>query len=92
MKTHDKQSIKQYLRAVDYLTVAQIFLAKNHLLSRDVTFDDVKSRILGHWSSGPGINFAYAHLSYFAKQHDQDAMFVLGPGHGVPGTASQLVP
>ena len=90
MKTHDKQSIKQYLRAVDYLTVAQIFLAENHLLSRDVTFDDVKSRILGHWGSGPGINFAYAHLSYFAKQHDQDAMFVLGPGHGFPALQANL--
>ena len=90
MKAHDKQSIKQYLRAVDYLTVAQIFLAENHLLSRDVTFDDVKSRILGHWGSGPGINFAYAHLSYFAKQHDQDAMFVLGPGHGFPALQANL--
>ncbi len=80
----------QYLRAVDYLTAAQIFLADNHLMKRDITFDDVKSRLLGHWGSGPGINFAYAHLTRFAKKYDQDMMFVLGPGHGFPALQANL--
>lgn len=82
--------MNQYLRAVDYLTVAQLFLAENHLLKRSLTFDDVKSRILGHWGTGPGINFAYAHLSRFAKKYDQDMMFVLGPGHGFPALQANL--
>ena len=58
MNNHEKHSISQYLRAVNYLTAAQIFLKDNFLTTRDVTFDDVKSRLLGHWGSGPGINFA----------------------------------
>ena len=66
----------QYLRAVNYLTAAQIFLADNHLMKRPIGFDDVKSRLLGHWGSGPGINFAYAHLSRFAKKYDHDMMSV----------------
>lgn len=90
MNNHEKHSMDQYLRAVDYLTAAQLFLADNHLMKRPITFDDVKSRILGHWGSGPGINFAYAHLSRFAKKYDQDMMFVLGPGHGFPALQANL--
>lgn len=82
--------MNQYLRAVNYLTAAQIFLADNHLMKKAITFDDVKSRLLGHWGSGPGINFAYAHLSRFAKKYDQDMMFVLGPGHGFPALQANL--
>ncbi len=80
----------QYLRAVNYLTAAQIFLTDNFMMTRDVKHDDVKSRLLGHWGSGPGINFAYAHLSRFAKKYDQDMMFVLGPGHGFPALQANL--
>ncbi len=80
----------KYLRAVNYLTAAQIFLQDNFLNSRPVVFEDVKSRLLGHWGSSPGINFAYAHLSHFAKRYDQDMMFVLGPGHGFPALQANL--
>ena len=90
MNAHEKHSIKQYLRAADYLTVEQIFLAENHLLKKELTFNDIKSRILGHWGSGPGINFAYAHLSYSTKKHNKDMMFVLGPGHGFPALQANL--
>ncbi len=90
MNNHEKHSMAQYLRAVNYLTAAQIFLTGNFLDERDYTFDDVKSRLLGHWGSGPGINFAYAHLSRFAKKYDQDTMFVLGPGHGFPALQANL--
>lgn len=90
MNNHEKHSITQYLRAVNYLTAAQIFLADNHLMKRAIRSDDVKSRLLGHWGSGPGINFAYAHLSRFAKKYDQDMMFVLGPGHGFPALQANL--
>lgn len=90
MNEHDKRAMGQYLRAVNYLTAAQIFLQDNFTMTRPITFDDVKPRLLGHWGSGPGINFAYAHLSYFAKKHNQDMMFVLGPGHGFPALQANL--
>jgi xylulose-5-phosphate/fructose-6-phosphate phosphoketolase len=83
-------AFEQYLRAANYLTAAQIFLQDNFLMERELTHDDVKSRLLGHWGSGPGINFAYAHLSHFVKKHDQDMMFVLGPGHGFPALQANL--
>ncbi len=90
MNNHEKNSMGKYLRAVNYLTAAQIFLADNHLMKRAIKADDVKTRLLGHWGSGPGINFAYAHLSRFAKKYDQDMMFVLGPGHGFPALQANL--
>lgn len=83
-------SIEQYLRAANYLTAAQIFLQDNFLMERDLTFDDVKPRLLGHWGSGPGVNFAYAHLSRLAKNHHQDMLFVLGPGHAFPALQANL--
>ncbi len=82
--------IEQYLRAANYLTAAQIFLQDNFLMERDLTFDDVKPRLLGHWGSGPGVNFAYAHLSRLAKKHQQDMLFVLGPGHAFPALQANL--
>lgn len=86
----DFSSIEKYLRAANYLTAAQIFLQNNFLLQRDLTFDDIKPRLLGHWGSGPGVNFAYAHLSRMAKTFDQDVMFVLGPGHAFPALQANL--
>ncbi len=90
MKEHERTSLNKYLRVANYLTAAQIFLQDNFMTDRDVTFDDVKPRLLGHWGSGPGINFAYAHLSRLAKNRDQDIMFVLGPGHGFPALQANL--
>ncbi|MFZ1258487.1 MAG: phosphoketolase family protein [Candidatus Saccharimonas sp.] len=90
MNNHEKNSMGKYLRAVNYLTAAQIFLTDNFTMERKVKASDVKTRLLGHWGSGPGINFAYAHLSRFAKKYDQDMMFVLGPGHGFPALQANL--
>jgi xylulose-5-phosphate/fructose-6-phosphate phosphoketolase len=90
MSEDELTSLESYLRAANYLTAAQIFLQDNFLMERDLTFDDVKPRLLGHWGSGPGVNFAYAHLSYLAKRHDQDMLFVLGPGHAFPALQANL--
>lgn len=90
MNDTERQSIKQYLRAANYLTAAQIFLQDNFLMERDLTFDDIKPRLLGHWGSGPGVNFAYAHLSLLAKRKQQDMLFVLGPGHAFPALQANL--
>ncbi len=83
-------AIQRYLRAANYLTAAQIFLQDNFLLERPLTFEDVKPRLLGHWGSGPGVNFAYAHLSLLSKTHQQDILFVLGPGHAFPALQANL--
>ena len=90
MNAHEKASMNKYLRTANYLAAAQIFLHDNQLMDRDVTFDDVKNRLLGHWGSCPGINFAYAHTSFLAKKKSQKAMFVVGPGHGFPALQANL--
>lgn len=86
----ESKALEKYLRAANYLTAAQIFLQDNFMMNRELTFDDVKPRLLGHWGSGPGVNFAYAHLSLLAKKHDQKTMFVLGPGHAFPALQANL--
>jgi xylulose-5-phosphate/fructose-6-phosphate phosphoketolase len=86
----DYSSLEKYLRAANYLTAAQIFLQDNLLMERDLIPDDVKPRLLGHWGSGPGVNFAYLHLSRLAKIHAQDMLFVLGPGHAFPALQANL--
>src|SRR3989344_2838011 len=86
----DLGAIKQYVRAANYLTVAQIYLRSNFLLKQALNFDDIKLRLLGHWGTCPGINFVYAHLNYLIIKHRQEILFVLGPGHGFPGLQSNL--
>ncbi|HKX23968.1 MAG TPA: phosphoketolase family protein [Candidatus Saccharimonadales bacterium] len=86
----DVNAFDQYNRAANYLTAAQIFLQDNFMMDRDLTFNDVKTRLLGHWGSGPGVNFVYSHLSYLTKRHNQDMMFVLGPGHAFPALQANL--
>lgn len=90
MDDTERISLEQYLRAANYLTVAQIFLQNNFLLERPLSPDDIKPRLLGHWGSGPGVNFAYVHLSRLAKKRRQDMLFVLGPGHAFPALQANL--
>ena len=87
---NDITDIEKFRRATNYLTAAQIFLQDNFLLERPLTADDVKPRLLGHWGSGPGVNFIYAHLNKLVKRVGQDMMFVLGPGHAFPALQANL--
>jgi xylulose-5-phosphate/fructose-6-phosphate phosphoketolase len=84
------EQIKKYVRAVNYLTVTQIYLQDNFLLERPLTSKDIKPKLFGHWGTCPGINLVYANLNYLVKKHQQSAIFVLGPGHGFPGLQSNL--
>ncbi len=84
------QFLKKYVRAANYLSAIQIYLKDNFLLKRELTFEDIKPRLLGHWGTCPGINFVYANLNYLIKKHDLNMMFVLGPGHGYPALQANL--
>lgn len=75
--------IKKYIRATNYLSVAQIYLQDNFLLERPLQSEDIKPKLVGHWGTCPGVNFVYAHLNYLVKKHKQSSIFVLGPGHGM---------
>lgn len=67
-----------------------IFLKDNVLLERDLQFEDIKPRLLGHWGTCPGLTLVYSHLNLLATQRKQDIIFVVGPGHGAPGSLSSL--
>ncbi|MDP2735975.1 MAG: phosphoketolase family protein, partial [bacterium] len=83
-------AIQKYVRAANYISAAQLFLWDNFRLERELTFSDIKPRLLGHWGTVPGINFIYANLNYLIKKHRAEMLFVLGPGHGYAALQANL--
>jgi xylulose-5-phosphate/fructose-6-phosphate phosphoketolase len=74
-----------YWQAANYLSVGQIYLLDNPLLDRPLEAAHVKTRLLGHWGTTPGLNFVYVHLNRLIREHDLNVLYVTGPGHGGPG-------
>ncbi len=72
-------------RAANYLSVGQIYLYDNPLLKTPLERRDIKPRLLGHWGTTPGLNFAYAHLNRCIRERDLSMIYITGPGHGGPG-------
>ncbi|NEE46437.1 phosphoketolase, partial [Streptomyces sp. SID8455] len=71
-------------RAANYLAVGQIYLMANPLLTRPLTPEDIKPRLLGHWGTSPGLNLVHTHLNRVVKDRGIEALCVWGPGHGGP--------
>lgn len=84
------EKLKKFVRATNYLSVGQIYLQDNFLLKDKLKFDHIKSRLLGHWGTCPGINFVYACLNNLIIKTQAEMMFVLGPGHGFPAIQSNV--
>jgi xylulose-5-phosphate/fructose-6-phosphate phosphoketolase len=82
--------IELYRRAVDYLAAAQIYLQANALLRQPLRPEHIKSRLLGHWGTVPGINLIYAHLNRLIRAYDCSVLLVTGPGHGAPANLANL--
>src|SRR5438876_1549071 len=74
-----------YWRAANYLSVGQIYLLANPLLTQPLTLEHIKPRLLGHWGTTPGLNFIYVHLNRVITQYDLNMIYIIGPGHGGPG-------
>ena len=77
--------IDAWWRAANYLSVGQIYLMDNPLLTEELKPEHVKPRLLGHWGTTPGLNLIYAHLNRVIKNWDLDVIYITGPGHGGPG-------
>ena len=93
--------INAYWRAANYLSVGQIYLYDNPLLKEPLKLEHIKPRLLGHWGTTPGLNFIYVHLNRLIRNHDLNAIYIAGPGHGGPalvantyleGTYSEFYP
>ena len=74
--------LDRYLRAVNYLAAAQVYLQANPLLEKPLRPEHIRERLLGHWGTCPGINFIYAHLNRLIRQSDASVLLLTGPGHG----------
>ncbi|MDY2777001.1 MAG: phosphoketolase family protein [Collinsella sp.] len=97
------EGVDRYWRCANYLSVGQIYLRSNPLMRSDWTDErtgeardfgrvDVKHRLVGHWGTTPGINFLMGHINRLIADHGQNAIFLMGPGHGGPaGTAQSLL-
>ena len=79
-----------YWRACKYLALGMIYLQANPLLRESLKPEHIKSRLLGHWGSSPGLAFMYIHLSRLIKKHDLEMIFLAGPGHGAPGVLAPV--
>ena len=83
-------ALKKFRRAANYIAAAMIFLQDNSLMKRDLKFEDIKPRLLGHWGTCPGLTLVYSHLNLLTKKHDLDMVYVVGPGHGAPSILANL--
>ncbi len=85
LEVNELRNMDAYWRAANYLSVGQIYLRDNPLLTEPLTLAHVKKRLLGHWGTTPGLNFIYVHLNRMIKERDLSVIYVTGPGHGGPG-------
>ena len=74
-----------YWRAANYLSVGQIYLRSNPMLDEPLAIAHVKTRLLGHWGTTPGLNMLYVHLNRVIVARELDMIAIIGPGHGGPG-------
>ncbi|MCU1339824.1 MAG: phosphoketolase [Bryobacterales bacterium] len=77
--------IDAYWRAANYLSVGQIYLLDNPLLTEPLKIEHIKPRLLGHWGTTPGLNFIYVHCNRAIVKYDLNMIYICGPGHGGPG-------
>src|ERR1700726_4043153 len=93
--------IDAWWRAANYLSVGQIYLRDNPLLTEALSPAHIKRMLLGHWGTTPGQNFIYAHLNRIIRAYGLNMIYISGPGHGGPalvgnayleGTYSEVYP
>ncbi|MFF9569663.1 phosphoketolase [Streptomyces sp. NPDC014685] len=77
-------ALDAHWRAANYLTVGQIYLMDNPLLTRPLAPEHIKPRLLGHWGTSPGLNLVHTHLNRAIKSRGLHCLCVWGPGHGGP--------
>ena len=85
LSQEELKKMHAYWRAANYLSVGQIYLMANPLLSEPLKLEHTKPRLLGHWGTTPGLNFVYVHFNRIIKKFDLNVIYIAGPGHGGPG-------
>jgi xylulose-5-phosphate/fructose-6-phosphate phosphoketolase len=85
LATEEVRKIDAYWRAANYLSVGQIYLFDNPLLTEPLQAEHIKPRLLGHWGTTPGLNFIYVHCNRVIQKYDLNMIYICGPGHVGPG-------
>ena len=85
LSAEELRKIHAYWRAANYLSVGQIYLYDNPLLTEPLRLEHIKPRLLGHWGTTPGLNFIYVHCNRLIQKYDLNMIYICGPGHGGPG-------
>ncbi len=80
----------RYWSAANYLTIGQIYLQENPLLREPLQAMHIKPRLLGHWGTSPGLSFIYMHVNRLIQDHDVNAIYLAGPGHGGPALLANV--
>ena len=97
----DINKLDAYFRAINYISVGQLYLLDNPLLKEELKWSHIKKKIVGHWGTVPGQNFIYTHLNRIIKNNDLNMIYISGPGHGgnavvsnvyLEGTYSEVYP
>jgi phosphoketolase len=56
--------INAYWRAANYLSVGQIYLFDNPLLSEPLKFEHILPKFLDHWETPPYLKISYVNLEW----------------------------
>ena len=84
------KDMNAYFRALNYISVGQLYLLDNPLLKEELKWSHVKKKIVGHWGTVPGQNFIYTHLNRIIKKNDLNMIYISGPGHGGNAVVSKV--
>ena len=93
--------LDKYFRLCNYMSVGMLYLKDNVLLKRELTENDIKKKLVGHWGSAPGQNFIYTHLNRVINKYDLNMIYISGPGHSgqaliansyIEGTYTEVYP
>ena len=90
LNEEELKKIDGYFRATNYISAAALYLKDNPLLKRPLSFDDIKSKLVGHWGSAPGQNFVYAHCNRVIDKYHLNMLWISGPGHAGQATMGNV--
>ena len=76
--------VERWYRACVYLGAAQLYLRENALLREPLRPEHIKSRLLGHWGTQPGLALVAAQVNRQIRNRNAKILLVVGPGHGAP--------
>jgi xylulose-5-phosphate/fructose-6-phosphate phosphoketolase len=77
LSPEELRKMHAYWRAGNYLSVGQIYLSANPLLREPLEIEHIKTRLLGHWGTTPGLNFIYVHVNRLIKMRDLNVIYII---------------